>query len=298
MDNVLPSTIVVKGSAFSRWLDLFRVILTIGVVCNHAAMIEAGTDYPFYLAVMRVICGVTEFCFVQLFFVLSGYLFFLNIPEKPSVIYFATKLKKRVFSLLIPYLIANILFWICYWVAGKFAPSLISGFFGDKLRDPLFVFWTGPVNLSLWFIRELIICCLLSPIIWLLIHYTRFVGVLALGVLFAFHIGPAPVFFFTLGAWPAIRHFRSEAVESWTERHPVNIMPSSRAWCFFIYLYHYLLLIGIKKTLVYLLHPASSIGFLACYVASVLLVLLSLTLIYRLLRHFLPKITSVLIGGK
>ena len=274
MENVLPPSPVVKVSAFSRWLDLFRVILTIGVVCNHAAMKEAGADYPFYIAVMRVICGFTEFCFVQLFFVLSGYLFFLNNPNQPDVRFFATKLKKRVFSLLIPYLIANIVFWGCYWVAGKYAPSLVSGFFGDNFYDPVFVFWKGPINLSLWFIRELIICCLLSPVIWLLVRYTRFVGVLGLGALCAFHIGPAPVFFFTLGAWPAIRHFRSKAIESWAERHPVNITPSSRAWRFFVYLYHYLLLIGLKKALVFLFHQMKKVHEgMGCFLIKVAVVL-------------------------
>ncbi len=297
MDDVLPTTYVVKNSASSRFIDLLKVILTIGIVCRHATIAEAGTDLPTFQAVTKCIVCITELC-VPLFFVLSGYLFFLNRPEKPDVGYFAGKLKKRVFSLLIPYLIANVIAFACYWLARRYAPALVSGFFGDQLRNPIFVFWTGPVNLSLWFIRELMVCCLLSPLVWLLVRYTRMIGVLALGVLWASQIGPAPIFFFTLGAWPAIQRLRIAQVSDWVERHPVNISPASRAWCYFIYLYHYLLLIGIKKGLILWLHPNRSIGYLACYFVSVLVVLALLTLAFRLMRRYLPKFTAVLIGGK
>jgi len=297
MDNVLPTTSVVKGPASSQWIDLLKVILTVGIVCRHATWLEIGTEYTVFQTVTKVISWITEVC-VPLFFVLSGYLFFLNSPGKPDVRYFLSKLKRRVFSLLIPYLIANVIAFICYWAAGRYFPELVSGFFGDRLHDPLFVFWSGPVNLSLWFIRELMVCCLLSPLVWLLIRYTRVFGVIALGVLWGFHIGPMPLFMFALGAWPAIRRLHAPKLSKWMEEHPVHITPASRAWCYFIYLYHYLLLIGVKKGLVLWLNPGSSAGYLACYVASVLIVLASLTLLYALMRRFLPRFTSALVGGK
>lgn len=297
MDEVLPQTAVVKSSAQSRWIDLLKVILTVGIVCRHATWADIAPDLSAFQIVTQIIVKITSIC-VPLFFVLSGYLFFLNAPQKPEAGYFLGKLKKRIYSLLIPYLIANVIAFACYWAAKRYFPSLVSGFFGDNLKNLIFVFWTGPVNLSLWFIRELIICCLLSPLVWLLVRYTRIFGVIALGALWAFHIGPMPIFCFTLGAWPAIQHLRIDKAANWIERHPVGIDPSWRAWCFFIYLYHYLLLIGVKKGLVAWLHPTGSLGFLACYLASVLIVLGFLTLLYRLMRRYLPKITSILVGGK
>ena len=297
MDTVLPETSGVKTPASSAWIDLLKVVLTVGIVCRHATWAEVGTDQSLFQAVTHGISVVTEIC-VPLFFVLSGFLFFLNCPEKPAASYFGAKLKRRIFSLLIPYLIANVIAFGCYWAAGRFAPSLVSGFFGDKLHNPLFVFWTGPVNLSLWFIRELMVCCLLSPLVWLIIRYTRVFGVIALGLLWAFHIGPMPIFYFTLGAWPAIRNLHIKGLSDWMERHPVKVTPASRAWCYFIYLYHYLLLIGIKKGLVAILKPNSSWGYLGCYFASVVIVLALLTGLYFLMRRYLPRFTGVLIGGK
>lgn len=297
MEDVFQQSPGVNGAAQSKWIDLLKVILTVGIVCRHATMADAATELPAFQSVTQIIVHITALC-VPLFFVLSGYLFFLKVPQKPDVSYFIGKLKKRVFSLLIPYVIANLIAFGCYWAAGRWFPMLVSGFFGDRLNDPIFVFWSGPVNLSLWFIRELIVCCLLSPLVWLLVRYTRVFGVIALGLLWAFHIGPAPIFFFTLGAWPAIRRLRIDSVASWIEQHPVRIATSWRAWCYFIYLYHYLLLIGVKKALVLTLKPSSSLGYLACYLASILIVLIVLTLIYKLLRRFLPKTTTILIGGK
>lgn len=297
MDAVLSKTAGVKNPASSAWIDLLKVILTVGIVCRHATWAEVGRDLPLFQNVTRGITAITEIC-VPLFFVLSGYLFFLNCPEKPTAGYFGAKLKRRVFTLLIPYLIAVVIAFGCYWAAGRYAPSLVSGYFGDKLYDPVFVFWTGPINLSLWFIRELMVCCLLSPLVWLLVRYTRVFGVIALGALWAFHIGPMPIFCFTLGAWPAIRNLHIKGLSDWMERHPVKVTPASRAWCYFIYLYHYLLLIGVKKGLVAVLNPSTSWGYLGCYVLSVVIVLALMTGLFYLMRRFLPRITGVLIGGK
>ena len=118
MDEVLPKASGVKSQASSAWIDLFKVILTVGIVCRHATWAEVGNDQPLFQAVTRGITAVTEIC-VPLFFVLSGYLFFLNCPDKPTARYFGNKLKRRIFTLLIPYLIAIVIAFGCYWVAGR-----------------------------------------------------------------------------------------------------------------------------------------------------------------------------------
>ena len=143
MDAVLSKTAGVKNPASSAWIDLLKVILTVGIVCRHATWAEVGRDLPLFQNVTRGITAITEIC-VPLFFVLSGYLFFLNCPEKPTAGYFGAKLKRRVFTLLIPYLIAVVIAFGCYWAAGRYAPSLVSGYFGDKLYDP--VFYNGKIG--------------------------------------------------------------------------------------------------------------------------------------------------------
>ena len=159
MDTVLQQPVgPIKGG---NRLDILRVLLTVGIVCRHATSEN-----------LQPVVWVTEIC-VPLFFVMSGYLFFRNTPERPSVGWFRNKIQSRFFTLLIPYLIANIIAWLCYFFAIREVPSMVSGFLGDKWKNPLFVFWTGPINLSLWFIRELILLVLLSPLIYFLLRYRR-----------------------------------------------------------------------------------------------------------------------------
>ena len=172
---------------------------------------------------------------------------------------------------------------------------MVSGYFGDNWKDPLFVFWKGPINLSLWFIRELIVLVILSPLIYLLVRYTSWFGVLALGILWGFKIGPEPLFFFSAGACLGVR--KIPPVERWLMT-PGRLTTASRAWTFFIYLYHYLLLIGVKKGLYMLLQPESTLGLIGVWLASVVIVLGLLTALYAGMRRILPRFTSIIVGGK
>ncbi len=280
MDTVLRKPCALKGG---NRLDFIRVLLTIGIVCRHATSNN-----------LQVVVWLTDPC-VPLFFALSGYLFFANTPQQPDWKWFWAKLRSRFFTLVIPYIIANVIAWLCFYFAITKVPSMVSGFFGDQWRNPLFVFWTGPVNMSLWFIRELIVVVLLSPLIWFLLRYTRWWGVLALGVLWAFKIGPAPLFFFSAGACLGL--YKIQAAEKWM-RAPSRTPVESRAWTYFIYLYHYLLLIGLKKGLSMLIPSGSLWADIAVWLISVITVIFVLTTVYALLRRMAPRFTGILVGGK
>lgn len=275
-------------------VDLLRVLLTVGIVCRHATMTDLAVSTSAFDAITQGIIWLTEVC-VPLFYVISGYLYFRNATLDPQPRWFLDKYKSRFFSLVIPYLIANVIAWGCYYFAIKVVPSMVSGFFGDNWKDPVFVFWTGPVNMSLWFIRELILVVLVSPLIFLLVRYLRWWGVLALGVLWACKIGPAPLFFFSLGACEGI--WKIAPVERWLMA-PSRVDKRSRAWTYFIYLYHYLLVVGVKKGLVMVLHPQGTVALVGIYLLSVVLVLGVLTVVYGLMRRVMPGVTGVIVGGK
>ena len=275
-------------------VDLLRVLLTVGIVCRHATMTDLAVSTSAFDAITQGIIWLTEVC-VPLFYVISGYLYFRNAPLDPQPRWFLDKYKSRFFSLVIPYLIANVIAWGCYYFAIKVVPSMVSGFFGDNWKDPVFVFWTGPVNMSLWFIRELILVVLVSPLIFLLVRYLRWWGVLALGVLWACKIGPAPLFFFSLGACEGI--WKIAPVERWLMA-PSRVDTRSRAWTYFVYLYHYLLIVGVKNGLVMVLHPQGTLALVGVYLLSVVLVLGVLTVVYGLMRRVMPGVTGVIVGGK
>lgn len=275
-------------------IDLIRVLLTIGIVSLHSTMTDLANSTPVYDGVIKAILTITQVC-VPLFFAISGYLFFRNVPEDPSSSWFWAKLRSRFISLFIPFLIANCIAFVIYYATMQFFPSMISGFLGDRWKDPVFVLWKGPINLSLWFIRELIVVTILSPVIFLIVKHFRWWGVLILGLLLVLKIGPAPLFYFSAGTCLAV--WKIEPVEKWLMSDS-KVRVSSRAWTYFVYLYHYLLIIGIKKALVIWLKPTETALQVGLYLVTVIGTLLILTITYALMRKIIPRITSVLVGGK
>lgn len=323
----------------SKTVDLLKVLLCLGIVFRHAELVGVAGRSAVFAGFTRGMMLMTEAC-VPLFFALSGYLYFLNGPDKPTASWFLKKTRSRVFTLLIPYLIANTVAFAFYWLANRFAPDMVSGFFGEDWRNPLFIFWTGPMNLSLWFIRDLMYSVVLAPVIWLFVRYTRIWGVIALGVLWFYGLLPVYVnFCFIAGAWVAVSRFdvadtcrragpwlllmyicsfvavmadESLMTLSLLAALPVGIyladalmrrcrweIPQSwQAWCFFMYLYHYMPEVGLKKALIRFVDPSGFGSLLLVYLADAVVTIGVVTLIYLVLKKLLPRVTGVLVGGK
>ena len=126
------------------------------------------------------------------FFAISGYLFFANVETLSREVYWQ-KIRRRVNTLLIPYLVWNLLMAI-------------------KLNTySLSVFWT-PANMPLWFLRDLMVVSLLTPIIY--IGVKRLGGWLLVALLPVYLTGiwaiqpglnPYALCFFTIGAFLSIK---------------------------------------------------------------------------------------------
>lgn len=322
-------------------LDLLKVLLCVGIVVRHAELVGMVDRSAAFAGFNRGMMLFTELC-VPMFFVISGYLFFLNVPEKPNGRYFVNKIRSRVFTLLVPYLIANAIAFLCYWLAHRFAPDMIAGFFGENWKHPLFIFWTGPINLSLWFIRDLMYSILLSPVIYFFVRYTRIWGVIGIGLLWFFQLLPLWInFCFILGAWAAVHRVDAENlcrktgpwflliyICAFIVAYPVksahlialvllaglpiclyaasrlmsvfkwNIPVGWQAWCFFMYLYHYIPEIFFKKVLNQFLDPGSFWSLMLVFVLVSVLTLVSVTGLFWVMKKWLPRTTRVLVGGK
>lgn len=149
---------------------------------------------------------------IPVFFIISGYLFFANV-DKWNVAIFKEKMLRRVKHLLVPYLIWNLLMavklktfsWSMFWVHWTSAGRQIDWFGHEQLM-------TAPANMPLWFLRDLMVVSLLTPIIYILV---RKLGYWLLGVLTVLYLSGVcafipglsayAVFFFTLGAFLSIR---------------------------------------------------------------------------------------------
>lgn len=152
---------------------------------------------------------------VPAFFAISGYLFF-NWQGKFTKDVYVRKIGKRVRTLLVPYLLWNLIVWAVNTLGPLLLPSLAAGR-GATLADydlPRFLmaFWdTGggkPVCIQLWFLRDLIVTCLVSPVIYYGLAHGKHWLLLLLAALFATDILPsvpglniAAIFPFALGAW-------------------------------------------------------------------------------------------------
>lgn len=150
---------------------------------------------------------------VPLFFIFSGYLFFIGLNPFSFSVY-GDKLKKRFRSLLIPYLFWNLVVLSLYLALKVILPSLPSDALLDyTLVDCLRTFWAvpgtdHPLCYQFWFLRDLMMAVILSPLIFLIIRYTKVAGVVL--VSFIWFIGwpimptgfsSIAFFFFVLGGW-------------------------------------------------------------------------------------------------
>ena len=278
------------------FLDLLKIVLTVGIVCRHAELVGMEGRSEVYDFFNRSMMLITEAC-VPLFFIISGFLYFRNVPEKPGVNFFWKKTRSRIFSLLIPYLIANAIAFICYWLAHRYAPNMISGYFGDDWNKPFFIFWNGPINLSLWFIRDLIIACIVAPLIYLLVRYTRILGVLALAAVW-FFLGGSPWYnlWFSIGAWMAV--CQGESADRLLGKIHCRVPAHAAAWCFFIYLYHYIPVISLKKLFINLVDPHTFIDLAGTYLGTAGMTLAVMSGLFLVMREIAPRVTGVIVGGK
>lgn len=126
---------------------------------------------------------------VPLFMTISGFLFFTKC-KNGNYSFFSHQLKKRVKTLVIPYVLWNAIVIIFFFCLHRFVPSLINSEFENvssfSFPQLLNCFWRGsggfPIAYQFWFIRDLIIISLFTPFIyyfakrgtWTLIVYLIF----------------------------------------------------------------------------------------------------------------------------
>ncbi len=210
----------------SKIITFLRLPLIVGVVAVHAnlcALIAVWTgiapEFPLWLdTIFNHMSDILFPDIVALLFVISGYLFFRNC-DNADCSFFVDKLKRRVHTLLIPYIAWNTLAMLLFFVKsgawlGRLAvkESGVMGFW-----ECLAGYWELPSNVPyngpLWYVRNLMVVCLLSPILYFMLrHRWGMITLLvfALSVAFGLNTGiPGldiySIFYFSLGAWLSLR---------------------------------------------------------------------------------------------
>lgn len=235
-------------------LDLLRFPLAIVVTLMHIWPSVTVTDvsisdsaatgvsqYPILKAICTTINAFFREQSVPIYFFIAGYVFFYNVDFNKET--FIKKLRNRAKTLLIPYIIWNtvaiLILMIRFFVGTTpIGHQLLNqtnmeldislknilncycfyngNLFGLNAADPSY-----PINIPLWFIRDLMIIVLITPILYQLIKRLKHYFVIILGVIWfvlqlypeRLLIGPfSGIFFFSYGAYMSI-HKRDMLVE-------------------------------------------------------------------------------------
>lgn len=192
-----------------RILSLISIIFVLYIHSGfHADEIEGMVVND---RVQEFVSGMMGRCAVPLFYVISGYLFFLKVPEGMKSIY--GKMRKRVGTLVVPYII-GCLFFVGFGVlmavlpgVSKYMNSSLMPFFfkpiGEFLRSIFYDAGNGtPCAFQLWFLRDLILIVATSPLWYLCLKHLKWGFVAVVFVLTYLDVPHVPfysLFWFVLG---------------------------------------------------------------------------------------------------
>ncbi len=227
----------------SQCLDLLRFPLAVVVVAVHLLTAEGFVvqgqvvnvgDAPFFVAVYRVVDAFLRGQSVPIYFFIAGYVFFVGVDFTRRT--YLQKLQRRTKTLLIPYLLWNTLAvgmlllkllpclnrflaspytlhfsWSgllsCYWM---YDHTLVPDPATEVVLSNNYL---APIDVPLWFLRELMIVVVCTPMIYWVIRRTKYYVVAAAGGLW-FALGytdsdypqklATAFFFFSVGAYLSI----------------------------------------------------------------------------------------------
>lgn len=182
---------------------------------------------------------------VPCFFLISGFLFFIGL-QKWEFHRYTEKLKKRITTLLLPYICWNIISIISFIVFFAIKDFRHNHNYSDTLSFlssiNLHTFWdckvwgaqkinwlgypdtsSGPFVGTLWFLRDLIVVCLSAPVLWIMFKFLKKWGLFFLLFCYITKIwisipgfGIEAFFFFGIGAFIAIRQ---KSLTDYAQKH-------------------------------------------------------------------------------
>lgn len=208
------------SNEYSQAINIVKVLCMFGVVYIHASIVPYIDCSPAMLYYQQLMTRVLPSFAVPGFFMCSGFLYFLNYHGIES---YKRKSISRLKSLIIPYL-----FWISFtllitWflqdvlgLAHLFGAGHMKLIRNFTLNDFFNSFWAvrdgAPFLSTMWFLRDLIVCMVLTPLFYLLLKgkYGRWalgvILILSLTKLSFFHVGVSSIFWFSVGAFVAINN--------------------------------------------------------------------------------------------
>ena len=176
VDDAANDRLLTADEVQSQTIYFLRFFLIVMVVFTHAQVgyVPRICDNGYSLFIFIASRVFERLPALVLF---SGFLFFRS---GFSARIYGKNLKRRAKSLLVPYLFWNLVvvgyyLLLQYWLLrhGETPDSkLITEY---TLHDWKVAFWTEPIASHFWFIRNLMIFSVLSPLVYLVIRYLKIV---------------------------------------------------------------------------------------------------------------------------
>lgn len=223
---------------FPKVISILRFPLALAVVYLHCGGTAETVPYvdgcnTSVLDLLRILIShVVTHVAVPSFFLISGYLYFKEGKINYSL--YCAKTKKRFYTLFLPYILWNFIPFL-FILFKRIGGGVINGTWENVilyLNSTKYghLFWdmeplnltsqnlfgiptplSGPINFPLWYLRDLILLTVFSPLIYLLLKYGRKYIIFILlicyisGIWITNKVLPITgVFFFSLGAYLSI----------------------------------------------------------------------------------------------
>ncbi len=345
-----------------KGFTLLRFPLAVFVIMIHHNYFRETAAYDGYGQVDTTLYQILKFLpriAVPTFYIISGFFYFYRV-EHFTMQQYRQKTKRRITSLLIPYLLWNLIAFAV--LAGKELATgqqiIEGGLLHLKIFASSFFLYNGsttPINAPLWFLRDLIIVILFTPLIYNAVKRVPILFIAALIFLFLtygqtqFHkiypaqLYTAPLFFsggaclsihknrllplfrfskwlsavmtivYVIGVVLIITNSQYEGIAKIITLNIIGVLmvifiayliaekscstkiTKLNPTCFFLFALHFLL-VNSTQTIVVKFCPIHSMT--VYYVLSVALNAMLCMAAYYLCKRIMPKMASVLSGGR
>lgn len=190
------------NTSYNSIIAFLRFPLTLLVVFIHvpfnSSSVLCNNLHKFWI---EGVCSIA----VPTFFFISGYLFF---TKDFSCETYRSKLKRRIKTLLIPYIAWNFLALLAVVIPhyndyNYSALNILAAFINTKYSF-LNTVGESPIDYPLWYIRDLMVCCILSPLFYFVRRLNIFIPLIfwvlwILGISLPIGTSSIAICFFSLG---------------------------------------------------------------------------------------------------
>ena len=190
-------------------------ILVVLIHANNLDKSSAFSDLNISSFIQNFVSSGISSIAVPIFFIMSGFLFFYKF--QPSIKNWVGKYRKRLMSLFIPFV-----FWCVSWMIvllliqstaigrSLFSNMLVTRF---SLKDIFKYTFIYPIPFQLWYIKSLMGCVIISPVVYYGIKYLDKLFISVIIVLWFINIVGFPIAMFSVGAFISIKDIKVDKKE-------------------------------------------------------------------------------------